>query len=158
MRAVAWWAGALLAAAPSLQAQPAGAADASGLLGEWWTPGFNARVRIEACDGGVCGRIVWAWDDQPKDIVDRRPLVGQTVIQAMRADGPQRWKGGRLYNPEDGRDYKGGLHLQAPTRLLVEGCVLFICKQQVWRRADAAQCPPVAPDPASVANAPPSMR
>jgi len=135
---------AALLAMPSLQAQAAEPAKPSALLvGDWWTPGFNARVRIEPCGDGVCGSIVWAWDETPKDIADRRPLVGRTVIEGMRADGDTRWSGGRLYNPEDGRDYKGALHLQSPTRLSVEGCVLFICKQQIWRRADIGRCPPV---------------
>jgi uncharacterized protein (DUF2147 family) len=131
--------GTLLLAAASAWAQPG-----SALLGDWWTPGFGARVRIEPCGDAVCGRIVWAWDETPSDIADKSPLVGRRVIDGMRADGTERWQGGRMYNPEDGRDYKGHLHLQSPTRLSVEGCVLFICKQQIWRRADMNRCPPVA--------------
>lgn len=115
-----------------------------GLAGEWWTPGFNSRVRIEPCGDAVCGRIVWLWDDKPKDIADQEPLVGRLVIDRMRPAEPGRWRGGRLYNPEDGRDYKGSLHLQSPTRLVVDGCVLFICQTQVWRRVETARCPPVA--------------
>ena len=130
------------------QAQaPAQAAEAkkpSALFGEWWTPGFGARVRIEPCGDAVCGRIVWTWDDAPHDIVDKAPLAGRKVIDAMHSEDATHWRGGRLYNPEDGRDYKGGLHLQSPNRLVVDGCVLFVCKQQVWRRADPANCPPVA--------------
>lgn len=57
---------------------------------------------------------------------------------------PERWRGGHLYNPEAGRDYKGSLHLQSPTRLVVDGRVLFVCRTQARRRADAARCPPVA--------------
>lgn len=131
--------GTLLLATASAWAQPG-----SGLLGDWWTPGFGARVRIEPCGDAVCGRILWVWDESSSEIADKSPLVGRRVIDGMRADGPQRWNGGRMYNPEDGRDYKGHLHLQSPTRLSVEGCVLFICKQQVWRRADPERCPPVA--------------
>jgi uncharacterized protein (DUF2147 family) len=131
--------GLLLLATASASAQPGGA-----LIGDWWTPGFGARVRIEPCGDAVCGRIVWAWDETPSDIADKSPLVGRRVIDGMRADGSGRWHGGRMYNPEDGRDYKGHLHLQSPTRLSVEGCVLFICKQQIWRRADMERCPPVA--------------
>jgi uncharacterized protein (DUF2147 family) len=116
----------------------------SDLVGEWWTPGFNARVRIDRCGEAVCGRIVWLWDEQPQGIADKQPLIGRTVIDRMQAAAPGRWHGGRLYNPEDGRDYKGTLHLQSPTRLVVDGCVLFICQTQVWRRADPARCPPVA--------------
>jgi len=115
------------------------------ITGEWWTPGFNARVRIEPCGDAVCGRIVWLWDDTPKGIVDKAPLIGRTVIDRMvEAEGNQ-WRGGRLYNPEDGRDYKGSLQLRSPTRLVVDGCVLFVCQTQVWRRADVERCPPVAP-------------
>lgn len=115
------------------------------LIGEWWAPGFNARVRIEPCgDDAVCGRIVWLWDEQPQDIADKSPLIGKPVIERMRAIAPARWAGGRLYNPEDGRDYTGSLTLASANRLLVDGCVLFICKSQVWRRADGQRCPPVA--------------
>ena len=129
---------------------------AQALLGEWWTPGFNARVRIEPCTVAtpqvVCGRIVWAWDETPPDIADKTPLVGKKVIEAMRLDpdaaktGAQPvWSGGKLYNPEDGRDYKGSVTLVSATQLRVDGCVLFICKSQVWRRMDSERSPPVAP-------------
>jgi uncharacterized protein (DUF2147 family) len=58
---------------------------------------------------------------------------------------PDQWTGGRLYNPEDGRDYKGSLQLRSDSTLVVSGCALFICQTQVWRRADPTRCPPVAP-------------
>ncbi|MGE0671419.1 MAG: DUF2147 domain-containing protein [Methylibium sp.] len=117
------------------------------LQGEWWTPGFNARVRIEACgEDAVCGRIVWLWDEQPQGIADKSPLLGKPVIERMRAGEPGRWSGGRLYNPEDGRDYKGTLQLRSASTLVVSGCVLFVCQTQVWRRAEPARCPPVAQD------------
>lgn len=114
--------------------------------GEWWTPGFNARVRIGACDNNaLCGRIVWLWDDKPQGIADKTPLIGKLVIDQMKSAEPGQWSGGRLYNPEDGRDYKGSLQLRSDSTLVVSGCVLFVCQTQVWRRADPARCPPVAP-------------
>jgi uncharacterized protein (DUF2147 family) len=133
----------ILALLAAFRAAPAWAQ--TDLAGEWWTPGFNARVRIEPCGDAICGRIVWLWDDTPTKIADKTPLVGKVVIDRMRAAESGRWTGGRLYNPEDGRDYKGSLQLQSPTRLVVDGCVLFICRTQVWRRADPSRCPPVAP-------------
>lgn len=114
------------------------------LAGDWWTPGFGARVRIEPCGDTICGRIVWVWDTEP-DIVDRTPLVGRKVIDGMRPVGSSRWSSGRLYNPEDGRHYQGSLHLRSAENLIVEGCVLLLCKKQVWRRADAAACLAIAP-------------
>jgi len=130
----------LLAGSACAAAEPA-----RDLQGEWWTPGFNARVRIEACsEDAVCVRIVWLWNDKPEGIADKTPLLGKPVIERMRAGEAGQWSGGRLYNPEDGRDYKGTLQLRSPSTLVVSGCVLFICQTQVWRRADLARCPPVA--------------
>lgn len=134
------------------ESAPAAAPPGPDARGEWWTPGFNARVRVEACgDHALCGRIVWLWDEMPKGVADRTPLVGKLVIDGMRPAGPGEpgkpgvWTGGRLYNPEDGRDYKGSLQLRSDTTLVVAGCVLFVCQTQVWRRVDPGHCPPVAP-------------
>lgn len=129
-----------LALAGAASAQPLG-----GIVGEWWTPGFNARVRIERCGDAVCGRIVWLWDETPKGVADKSPLLGRLVIDRMQPAEAGVWRGGRLYNPEDGRDYKGSLSLPTPDRLVVDGCVLVFCQTQIWRRADPSRCPPVAP-------------
>ena len=71
--------------------------------------------------------------------------VGKLVIEQMKLTEPRQWTGGRLYNPEDGRDYKGSLQLRSDSTLVVSGCVLFVCQTQVWRRADTARCPPISP-------------
>jgi uncharacterized protein (DUF2147 family) len=138
------------AAAYLLLALACAAADAApaprDARGEWWTPGFQARVRIDTCGAdALCGRIVWLWDEQPQGIVDTSSLVGKLVIEAMRPSQPGQWTGGRLYNPEDGRDYTGTLQLRSDSSLVVSGCVLFVCRTQVWRRVDPARCPPMAP-------------
>jgi uncharacterized protein (DUF2147 family) len=114
------------------------------LLGDWWTPGFGARVRIEPCGDAVCGRIVWVWDTAP-DIADKTPLIGRKVVEGMRPQGSGRWSAGQLYNPEDGRHYQGSLHLRSAENLVLEGCVLLFCQKQVWRRADPAGCPAAGP-------------
>ena len=130
------------APAPSLSVNP------PSVLGEWWTPGFGARVKLERCFNEICGHIVWVWDDAPGQIADQRPLVGRKVVEGMRqeATNAQRWSGGTLYNPEDGRHYKGALTLAAANRLTLEGCVLMICKSQTWRRYDSQRTPPIARD------------
>jgi uncharacterized protein (DUF2147 family) len=136
----------LLLAASLLAPNLAFADAAPDPVGEWWTPGFNARVRIERCGGdALCGRIVWLWSEVPQGIADKSPLVGKPVIERMRPADHGRWAGGRLYNPEDGRDYKGSLEMRGASTLVIDGCVLFICQTQVWRRADPSRCPPVAP-------------
>jgi uncharacterized protein (DUF2147 family) len=127
-------------------------AGAQSLTDEWWTPGFSARVKLAACEDRLCGSIVWAWDDQPDGAADKRPLVGQRIISGMKPDAPQTDKpadksqrySGSIYNPEDGQTYKATMRLKTPNTLLVEGCVLFICRAQVWRRHDSLRTPPIS--------------
>ncbi len=123
-------------------------AQAQTLLDEWWTPGFAARVKLAPCDDKVCGSIVWAWDDTPTGASDKRPLVGQRIISGMRLEvqpaQAAKSYAGAIYNPEDGQTYKAKMRLKTPNTLLVEGCVLFICREQVWRRFDSLKSPPVA--------------
>jgi uncharacterized protein (DUF2147 family) len=66
------------------------------------------------------------------------------VIDQMKLSEPGQWSGGRLYNPQDGRDDEGSLQRRSDSNLVVSGCLLFICLTQVWRRADLARCPLVA--------------
>ena len=144
---------ALLLATPITHAQ--------NLQDEWWTPGFAARVKLAPCEGStqekaegrLCGMILWAWDDTPTGASDKRPLVGQRIISGMRPEKLAEGRAssdrtsvyaGNIYNPEDGQTYKATMRLKGPNTLLVEGCVLFICREQVWRRFDSLRVPPVA--------------
>lgn len=132
----------VVAVAALLPAFLAAGADAVDVHGEWWTPGFNARVRLAPCGNAICGTVVWAWDNQPAGIADSRGLVGQPIISAMLREADGRWRGGRIYDPEDGRDYSGSLALKGEHNLVVEGCVLMFCRTQVWRRHYPRECPP----------------
>lgn len=132
-------------------------ADEPALVGRWLTERANAVVQIGPCTGAgagqVCGTIVWLWQpnddsgrprrDTENQAADRRdrPLIGTEILTGFAAKSPGYWAGGRIYNPEDGRTYDANLRLNGADALVVEGCVLFICKKQSWRRASAV-CPP----------------
>jgi uncharacterized protein (DUF2147 family) len=118
------------------------------IIDEWWTPGFAARVKLLQCENKLCGTIVWSWEDQPSGASDKRPLVGQRIISGMTAETSDSHKPlrylGSIYNPEDGQTYKATMRLKSNNTLLVEGCVLFICREQIWRRYDSLRSPPVS--------------
>ena len=42
-------------------------------------------------------------------------------------------KGGRIYNPRDGKTYKSKLELLDNGNIRVEGCILFICDGEDWQ-------------------------
>jgi uncharacterized protein (DUF2147 family) len=140
---------ALLAALPLVAAAPTAMAD-DAVFGRWATPGVSAIVQLAPCGDTVtlCGTIRWLWDSvddkgrprldaQNADASQRsRPLLGLTVLSDLKAAKAGVWEG-RIYNPEDGQTYRATLSRRGPDTLIVEGCVLFVCQKQVWRKAGA---------------------
>jgi uncharacterized protein (DUF2147 family) len=127
-----------LAGTASAQISPAG---------DWLTAGASAVVRIAPCtasERALCGRITWLWD--PSTTTDKqnsdpalrsRPLIGMEMLTGLRPAASGEWSGGHIYNPEDGNTYGASFRIRDATTLDVRGCVLFICRSQVWRRPSA---------------------
>jgi len=119
-----------------------------GVLGRWATPGVSAIVELAACPGAatLCGTIRWLWDaadekgrprldSQNADASLRaRPLLGLVILSGLTPRQGGGWDG-RIYNPEDGQTYRATLTSHGSDTLRVEGCVLFVCRTQVWRKA-----------------------
>ena len=127
-----------LAGSASAQASP---------MGDWFTAGASAVVKVSPCasgEGTLCGRVVWLWDPStatdtrnPDPALRARPLVGLDMLSGFRPGAPGEWTGGRIYNPEDGNTYSATLKLRDATTMEVRGCVLFVCRSQLWRRTSA---------------------
>ena len=134
------------AAAALIAALLSGAAAyaATGAEGTWQTPDDNAVVKIEACGAALCGYIVTS--DQLKAHPDQtdarnrtvslrtRPLKGLALFSGVKG-GPPEWTGGALYDPEDGKTYKGSIKLTGADTLQLTGCVFRpFCKSETWTR------------------------
>jgi len=131
----------LFAAAPAAAQSPTP-------LGVWLDPSKRVHVEIEGCGEFLCGRILWfKWpDDAPHlpllDIKNTdpdlrmRPLLGLTVLRDLRRTGESAWEGGRIYNPDDGVDYKARMWIQEDGTLRVRTYMLIplFGKTQVWSR------------------------
>src|SRR5262249_53451141 len=97
----------------------------------------------------VCGAISWLWEpldpegraktdaENPDPHLRGRPLMGTPILRDFRRKSAGRLDEGTIYNPEDGRTYDATLRLQDADILIVEGCVLFICRKQIWRRTSS---------------------
>ena len=115
-----------------------------GILGYWLTPG--SIVKIENCESYVCAKIETIFVDDgrdPKLILDEnnrdkalrsRAIVGINVLSGFLVkDVKQKvFKGGRIYDPRRGREFKATLHLKDDGSLEVEGCLAFICDSEEW--------------------------
>lgn len=143
-------AGALLLSAVAAFGQSAGTP-----VGVWQTIDDNthqpkALVQISQNDDGTLsgkvikglnpndkpGKLCTACTDERKD----KPILGMTIIKSMKQDG-DKWDGGNILDPENGKVYKCNMHLaDGGQKLVVRGYVGFslIGRSQTWIRQDAA--------------------
>lgn len=145
----------LAATSRSAEGAPGGTAE-----GRWLTQGKSAVVEIYRCgDGALCGRLSWLrmrpvdreHNPQAADIhnpdpgLRRRSLCGLTIMSGFHANGPDRWEGGSLYDPESGNTYTGRISLNPDGTLSLRGYVgipLF-GRSEEWTRFTQAigRCP-----------------
>jgi uncharacterized protein (DUF2147 family) len=98
----------------------------------------------QAKDGRLGGRVVEILDirhgtnpvcDKCKGANHGKPIKGMVTLWGLSADGRGHWSGGRVLDPENGKDYKAKLELlEGGSKLGMSGCVAFLCRQQVWVR------------------------
>lgn len=122
-------------------ASPALAADPTGL---WQTPTNGGQVRIVRCGQALCGTLVTsdhirrdanARDEHNRDERQRSRTLRNLPMLTGFTGGPTEWRNGSVYNPADGRTYRGTITLQGDNALRLRGCVVApLCKTQTWTR------------------------
>jgi len=154
---------ALQANAEAIAPPAASEAEAATVHGIWLDEDGEAAIEIAACEAGICGEIVWLREplvegDKPKlDIHngDRalrdRPILGLRLLEGFRPDGPGRWTGGRIYDPNNGKSYRCKLELEdGGETLKIRGYVLtpLLGRTTRWARTQRDELPsPRGPAP-----------
>ena len=97
-----------------------------------WDTGDGAQVEIYERDGKYHGKFLYFYDDPPGGGIDaknpnpalrNRSLVGTDFLLNFELID-QKWKNGRIYNPENGKLYKADLELREGV-LKVRGWIGF---------------------------------
>ncbi len=116
-------AAALTIAGPMANAEPAVPAGV-------WLIDKKAAVEIYDCAGMMCGRILWLHVPRnalgqldrdyhnPDPALRTRELCGLTMLWNLHPDGPNRWKDGWFYNPDDGDTYRVSAQLKSDDVIL----------------------------------------
>lgn len=114
----------------------------------WLTEGGKSHVEIRMCGEEFCGRIVWLREPHNEDgsvkldknnkdeALRSRTILGIDLLSGFAAGGEGPWKGGRIYNPENGKTYRSNLRMQDADTMRVSGCVFIFCETQVWTRVE----------------------
>lgn len=131
----------ILSSAIFMIASPAVAADGKDVFGTWLVGSGSAHVEIVDCgDGTPCGSLVHInapdaatlLDDQNPDAeLAQKPLIGSRMLWGFEPK-KNKWSGGRIYDAENGKDYKSKIQLQDDGTLEVKGCVGPFCQSQTW--------------------------
>ena len=128
--------------------------------GVWIVANGHARVRIGPCGEAFWGVIDWARNpnvdkNNPDPAKRSRPVVGMPILLAMKAAGPNEWKG-EIYNAENGKTYDGKMSVTGPDALKISGCVFggLFCGGQTWERFKDEGIASVAPNKPATAALP----
>lgn len=100
-------------------------ADSGGVL----TGRIDKLLRKEVDQKGVCKECT----DDRKD----KPMLGLEIIRGAKpADGKDVWEGGKILDPENGKEYALRMTpIEGGKKLEVRGSILFIGRTQTWARA-----------------------
>lgn len=134
----------------ALLAVPATASAQDSPAGRWQTVDDDtgkAKSVVEiyrARDGRYAGKVVEIIDtrngtdplcDKCRGSNRDKPVRGMVILWGLKPDGPGKWNGGSVLDPENGKSYKSRIELlEGGNKLGMSGCIAFICRQQVWIR------------------------
>jgi len=111
-----------------------------------WDAGGGTEVSIADCgDKTPCGTITNLADPDLPDGNNRdvslraRPLIGAQMLSGFRKSRIG-WRGGKIYNPANGKTYRSSIRLKTTDQLLVKGCVGPFCQSQRWSRVRKQAC------------------
>ena len=112
------------AAAPAPAPAPAAVQAAASPLGLWMSEKKEGKIRIEECDGNICGYSVDA----------KTGANGAKVLINMKPRG-DKWTG-RIKDTRSGSVYDSTIALRGNDKLKVQGCAFggMFCGGETWTR------------------------
>ena len=130
----------VLAATALIAAAPAAAGNGqTTAFGTWMNPYGSVAVRTGACDGKLCGWVVWANAEAKRDAGDAGVdhLVGVELLESYHQQRGAKWSG-TVYVPDLGHRFSSTITSIGPNTLKVQGCLIggFFCKSQLWQRIE----------------------
>jgi uncharacterized protein (DUF2147 family) len=103
------------------------------VVGLWWTPKKDAKIRIFRREGKYYGKIAWMLpkDRGKLDVKNPDPkkrnlkIFGSELFFAFKFDGKDTWKDGKVYNAQDGGTYSAYMKLKDSDTLIFSGYLLI---------------------------------
>lgn len=130
-------------------------ADDDAILGVWNNQEKDAKIEIFKCGEKYCGRVVSLsepnYPEGSKDGVPgtpkldhnnpdpkfrKTPIIGLQIVHNFAFAGDNVWKGGKVYDPKNGKTYSGKMTLVSPHQLNLRGFIgiSLLGRTAVWTR------------------------
>jgi uncharacterized protein (DUF2147 family) len=105
------------------------------VFGRWrTTPDDNGNtgvIEMAACGNRICGTLVQGFNGAGQPVSS--PNVGRQIVWDMEPRGNGQYRNGQIWAPDRDRTYSSRMEMRGE-QLGVSGCVLMICREQVWTR------------------------
>lgn len=123
-------------------------ANPDAVLGTWLTGSKKGHVQIYKENGKYYGKIVWLKEpldpktDKPRTDINNPdskkksvPILGLVNLRGFEFDGSE-WAEGKVYDPENGKEYSCKMTLKDPNTLDVRGYIGFsmLGRTETWKR------------------------
>lgn len=114
------------------------------ILGEWWTPGKEGRMRfVKTKSGRYEAIVVWGIEPELRDTKNpdpklrNRKITGSVLIWHLKYEDGE-YVDGYVYNPRDGNTYHMKAKLLGKNTLKIRGylAVPLLGQSQEWTRAE----------------------
>ena len=112
---------------------------AQGIMGKWITEAGDALVEIYQQGDKINGKIVWLQQGpetkdkhNPDNKLKERKLMGVNILSGL-SKSKDKWEGGKIYNPKNGKTYKCTIWLEG-NNLKVRGYLGIFYETQTWKR------------------------
>lgn len=120
------------------------------ICGLWFSEDGGAKLQIYQKGDTYEAKIVWLKEPElngrpkvdeknPDPALRAKPILGLVLLHDLRkTDDANVYKGGRIYDPKNGKTYDGQITFRGDT-LALRGFVLgmpFLGRTSVWSRAD----------------------
>ncbi len=125
-----------------MAAATAHAANIDDILGVWNNEEKDAKIEVFKCNGKYCGKIISLKEpnypanskegapgtprldrNNPDRAKKSRPIIGLQIVNDFIFDEKNVWKDGSVYDPKNGKTYRGKITLVSPNKLNLRGFV-----------------------------------
>ena len=120
------------------------------IIGVWLTGGKEpAKIQIYKSGDKFYGKIIWLQNpieggkqrvdaNNPDKTKRNEPIIGLVMLKGFKFNGDDEWKGGDIYDPENGKTYSSYIYLKDKNTLKVRGYVgiSLLGRTETWTRTN----------------------